>query len=47
MEDVRTVLIKNPDIDLSYIRKWLSEFDNASAKNKFLQDFEEILTNIN
>ena len=28
------------DID---IRKWLREFDNASAKKEFLQNFEEIL----
>jgi hypothetical protein len=47
LEDVRTVLLKNPDIDLSYIRKWLREFDKTSAKNEFLQNFDDILKNIN
>jgi len=44
LEDVRTVLIKNPDIDLSYIRRWLREFDKTSAKKEFLLIFEKILT---
>jgi len=43
LEDVRTVLLKNPTIDLSYIRKWLREFDNASYKKEFLKNFEQIL----
>ena len=46
LEDVRTVLLKNPDIDFSYIRKWLREFDKTSGKNEFLQNFEEILKNV-
>jgi len=46
LEDVRTVLLKNPDIDLSYMRKWLREFDKTSAKREFLQNLEEILKNI-
>lgn len=46
MEDVRTVLVKNPAIDLSYIRKWLREFDKASAKNEFLKNLEDILNQI-
>jgi hypothetical protein len=44
LEDVRTVLIKNPDIDQSYVRRWLREFDNASAKKEFLDTFEKILS---
>lgn len=28
LEDVRTVLLKNPDIDRNYIERWLREFDS-------------------
>jgi len=42
IEDVRTVLLKNPDIDVEYIRKWLKEFDLFSEKKEFLKTFEEV-----
>jgi hypothetical protein len=29
MEDIRTILIKNPGYDAAYIKRWLSEFDAA------------------
>ncbi len=29
LEDVRTVLLKRPGLDLEYIRTWLAEFDRA------------------
>lgn len=43
IEDVRTVLLKNPEIKVQYIREWLIEFDQASDEKKFLKTFEEIL----
>lgn len=43
LEDVRTVLVRNPDIDVSYIKEWLAEFDEASEAETFLTHFEEIL----
>ncbi len=43
MEDVRTILVKNPGVDISYIRSWLKEFDAASAEKKFVQTFDEIV----
>ena len=43
MEDVRTVLLKNPRIDVPYIKNWLKEFDQASGKQEFLKAFEQIL----
>ena len=42
IEDVRTVLLKNPDIDVQYIRKWLKEFDLFSEKKEFFKTFEEV-----
>jgi len=43
LEDARIVLLKNPDIDNTYIRGWLVEFDAVSDEKKFLRTFEEIL----
>ena len=43
VEDVRTVLLKNPGIDIQYIQEWLKEFDQASDEKNFLKTFEEIL----
>jgi len=41
-EDVRVILMKNPELDISYIRKWLREFDGSSNTKEFLKNFEEI-----
>lgn len=46
IEDVRTVLLKNPDIDLPYIRKWLKQFDESSEEKGFLKTFEEIVKDL-
>jgi hypothetical protein len=43
IEDARTVLVKNPDIDKQYIRRWLKEFDTSSEENNFLKIFEGIV----
>ena len=29
LDDVRGVLVRQPDLDLGYVRRWLSEFDTA------------------
>jgi predicted nucleotidyltransferase len=46
MEDARTILLKNPGLDISYIRNWLKEFDEASDEKKFVRAFDEILKGI-
>jgi len=33
IEDVKTILLKNPDYDTRYIEKWLAEFDRSLGKN--------------
>jgi len=43
IEDVRTVLLKNPDTDKEYIREWLKEFDESSDEKEFLKTFEAIM----
>ena len=45
IEDVRIVLLKNPDIDIQYIRNWLKQFDISSDEKKHLSTFEEVLKN--
>lgn len=46
IEDVRTVLLKNPDVDIQYIRGWLKEFDESSDERKFLKTFDGIITEL-
>lgn len=41
VEDVRGMLLKNPQVDLEYIRRWLQEFSEALAE-PFLAQFEQI-----
>jgi predicted nucleotidyltransferase len=43
IEDVRSIILKNLDIDNQYIRRWLKEFDKSSDKKDFLKTFEEVL----
>jgi hypothetical protein len=41
IEDVRSILLKNPKYDLVYIEKWLKQFDK-SLDGKFLKIFRKI-----
>ena len=41
LEDVKSILLKNPKYDLVYIEKWLEEFDK-SLGDHFLKIFGEI-----
>ena len=41
LEDVRTVLLKNPKPDSAYLHKWLRQFEDALAQ-PFLKRLEEI-----
>ena len=42
IEDVKTVLIKNPKMDLPYIRHWLNELSTATGES-FTDRFEDVL----
>lgn len=46
MEDARTILLKNPGVDIPYIRDWLKEFDASSDEGNFLAAFESMLKGI-
>lgn len=41
LEDVRTVFLKNPALDVPYIRRWLGQF-GATLSRPVLKSFEEI-----
>ena len=43
LEDVRTLILKNPGNDAPYIKMWLKEFDSAVEGKRFLETFEGIL----
>ena len=43
IEDVRSIILKNSDMDIQYIRSWLKEFDKSSDKKDFLKTFEKVL----
>ncbi len=42
LEDVRSILLKNPNLDLSYIRDWLRQFEEL-LNQSLLQRFEQTL----
>jgi len=43
LEDVRSVLVRNPDVDKDYITTWLEQFDASSQEYNFLKTFHAIL----
>jgi len=46
LEDVRSVILKNPDYDLDYIKKWLAEFEAALGED-YLELFQKTLDGLN
>jgi len=45
IEDVRSIILKNPDYNAEYIKRWLQEFDK-SLNEKFLKVFQRIVKEI-
>jgi len=45
IEDVKGVLIKNPDVDREYIERWLAQFENSLDRN-FLSVFRQLLQSL-
>jgi len=41
LEDVRTILLKNRDLDLAYVRAWLAEFDRGLGES-YLRAFDDL-----
>jgi len=43
IEDAKSIMIKNPNFDKNYIRKWLKVFDNSMGENKFVNVFKDLI----
>lgn len=46
LEDVRSIILKNPDFNLNYIKKWLQEFD-VSVGGGHQELFKKTLNSLN
>jgi predicted nucleotidyltransferase len=46
IEDCKAIILKNPDLDIRYIRNWLREFDSVSDEKIFLRTFEELMKSL-
>jgi len=46
LEDVRSVILKNPEYNLNYIKKWLEEFEAAVGED-YLELFQKTLDGLN
>lgn len=47
LEDVQSIILKNPKIDVKYIRKWLKVFDaSAGPKHNFTRIFKQVIKHI-
>ncbi|MBU1076877.1 MAG: nucleotidyltransferase [Spirochaetes bacterium] len=42
-EDIRTIVLKNPDINKNYIIKWLREFDKPFPEKHFIDKFNAVM----
>ena len=42
LEDVRTILLKNPELNFQYIEDWLKDFDASLEGSHFLKTFNEL-----
>lgn len=47
IEDVKNIIVKNPVIDINYIKKCLSEFDKTVEGAKFTDSFKQIMNDVN
>lgn len=43
IEDARSILLRNDDIDVGYIRSWLDQFDISCEGHGFRKQFEDVL----
>lgn len=46
LEDVHSIMIKNPDVDREYVKRWLKEFEQAPEKAGLLKAFEDALRRV-
>lgn len=44
LEDARSIIIKNPDFDRAYVRRWLKELEASPEREGLSRAFEALLT---
>ena len=47
LEDVKILILKNPGINKTYVRKWLTDFDKTLENKNFLKQFNDIIMHLN
>ncbi len=43
LEDVRSIILRMPNLDFVYIRQWLNDFSDASGENDIKERLENII----
>jgi len=43
LDDVKSILLKNPSVDLPYIETWLADFDKSLSRAELLKKFKKVL----
>lgn len=46
VEDVRGILLRTPDIDIPYIRKWLNDFSSGLEDEEIIKRLESVLLTV-
>jgi hypothetical protein len=46
LEDARSIIIKNPDFDEAYVRRWLRELESIPERTGLSRAFEDLLTSV-
>lgn len=46
IEDVKNIVVKRTEIDINYIKKWLSEFDKTVEGANFTDSFNQVMLSI-
>jgi hypothetical protein len=46
LEDARSIIIKNPDFDQAYVRRWLKELESSPERAGISRAFEDLITRI-
>jgi hypothetical protein len=46
LEDARSIIIKNPDLDKAYVRRWLGELESIPVRTGLGRAFEALLESV-
>lgn len=46
IEDLKSIIIKNPNYNINYITKWFKKFDKSAETKRFFKSFKKIIENL-